>query len=97
MLLYRPVGLKELELIAQSGFKAFPPRLREQPKMSRHHVHLSVNVETARKVGMRHGSPVVLTVNAAEMHQAGYPFYCSANGVWLVDKVPPEFLTVLKI
>ena len=31
MLLYRPVGLKELELIAQSEFKAFPPRLREQP------------------------------------------------------------------
>jgi hypothetical protein len=31
MTLYRPVGLKELELIAQSGFKAFPPRLPIQP------------------------------------------------------------------
>jgi hypothetical protein len=31
MLLYRPVGLRELELIAQTGFKAFPPRLPEQP------------------------------------------------------------------
>jgi hypothetical protein len=31
MILYRPVGLKELELIAQSGFTAFPPRLPEQP------------------------------------------------------------------
>lgn len=31
MILYRPVGLKELELIAQSEFKAFPPRLPEQP------------------------------------------------------------------
>ncbi len=29
--LYRPVGTKELELIAASGFKAFPPRLPEQP------------------------------------------------------------------
>jgi hypothetical protein len=29
--LYRPVGSKELELIAASGFKAFPPRLPEQP------------------------------------------------------------------
>ena len=29
--LYRPVGLKELELIEQSGFYAFPPRLPEQP------------------------------------------------------------------
>jgi hypothetical protein len=31
MILYRPVGLKELELIAQADFKAFPPRLPEQP------------------------------------------------------------------
>lgn len=30
-LLYRPVGLKELCLIAEAGFKAFPPRLPEQP------------------------------------------------------------------
>jgi len=30
-ILYRPVGPKELELIRQTGFKAFPPRLPEQP------------------------------------------------------------------
>src|SRR5215813_8819706 len=29
--LYRPVGPAELELIRQSGFRAFPPRLPEQP------------------------------------------------------------------
>ena len=29
--LYRPVGPKELELIAASGFSQFPPRLPEQP------------------------------------------------------------------
>lgn len=29
--LYRPVGPKELELIRQSGYAAFPPRLPEQP------------------------------------------------------------------
>ena len=29
--LYRPVGLKEMELIAESGYKAFPPRLDWQP------------------------------------------------------------------
>jgi hypothetical protein len=29
--LYRPVGPVELELIRQSGFRAFPPRLPEQP------------------------------------------------------------------
>ena len=31
MILYRPVGLKELELIAASGWRAFPPRLSWQP------------------------------------------------------------------
>lgn len=31
MQLYRPVGLKELELIAESGFRAFPPRFAWQP------------------------------------------------------------------
>ena len=29
--LYRPVGQKEMELIASSGHRAFPPRLPEQP------------------------------------------------------------------
>jgi len=29
--LYRPVGPEELKLIEASGWKSFPPRLREQP------------------------------------------------------------------
>ena len=31
MKLYRPVGTKELRLIEESGYRAFPPRLPEQP------------------------------------------------------------------
>ncbi len=31
MLLYRPVGLRELELIERSGFREFPRRLEHQP------------------------------------------------------------------
>src|SRR5216684_1626460 len=31
IILYRPVGPKELELIAASGYREFPPRLPEQP------------------------------------------------------------------
>ena len=31
MILYRPVGTKELELIEKSGYKCFPPRLPVQP------------------------------------------------------------------
>lgn len=31
MILYRPVGTAELELIEQSNYRSFPPRLPEQP------------------------------------------------------------------
>lgn len=31
MILYRPIGTKELELIKQGGYTGFPPRLPDQP------------------------------------------------------------------
>lgn len=80
--LYHGTGEKAVELILQSGLI----------KMSRHHVHLSRDVETARRVGTRHGCPVVFAIAAAAMYKAGFTFYCSENGVWLVDAVPPEYL-----
>ena len=61
-------------------------------RMARHHVHLSPDVATAVRVGGRHGKPVVFAVDAAAMHAAGHLFYRSANGVWLVDTVPPAYL-----
>lgn len=64
-------------------------------KRSRHAVHLSADVETARKVGGRHGKPFVLTVDAARLHADGAVFHRSENGVWLVDAVPPQYLTPL--
>jgi putative RNA 2'-phosphotransferase len=63
-------------------------------RMHRHHVHLSGDLETAKKVGGRRGKPVVLKVDAARMRSDGHVFYRSANGVWLVDVVPPEYLSV---
>jgi putative RNA 2'-phosphotransferase len=63
--------------------------------MRRHHVHLSATVETATRVGARRGKPVVLRVDAARMAADGYRFFISANGVWLVDRVPPQYLTDL--
>ncbi|MFD7625148.1 RNA 2'-phosphotransferase [Streptomyces sp. NPDC059851] len=60
--------------------------------MARHHVHLSPDRETATRVGARRGRPVVLSVDAVAMHAAGHVFRVSANGVWLVDAVPPQFL-----
>jgi putative RNA 2'-phosphotransferase len=64
-------------------------------KMNRHHVHLSRDAVTAVKVGSRHGKPVVLAVAAGKMAGDGFEFFVSANGVWLVDRVPPEYLSAL--
>jgi len=62
--------------------------------MNRHAVHLSADVETATRVGARRGRPVVLTVDAARMAADGHRFRVSANGVWLTDAVPPEYVTI---
>lgn len=59
---------------------------------SRLYVHLSKDEETALKVGKRHGKPVLYRVLALKMHQDGYKFYLSANGVWLTKEVPKEYL-----
>ena len=64
-------------------------------KMARHHVHLSTDEKTARSVGARRGKPVIFAVDAAAMRGEDYEFFVSANGVWLVETVPPKFLRVL--
>lgn len=58
----------------------------------RHHVHLSSDRETAKKVGQRHGKPVILKVEAGAMDSAGHVFYRSDNGVWLTDHVPVQYI-----
>lgn len=83
--LYHGTGEKSVPAILELGLM----------KMSRHHVHLSQDIDTAHKVGSRHGRPVVLAIAADAMSQAGFTFYCSDNGVWLVDAVPPQYLTVI--
>ena len=60
--------------------------------MSRHDVHLSPDRQTARKVGARHGSPVILTVDAAAMARDGHTFRVTGNGVWLTASVPIAYL-----
>src|SRR5262249_35000973 len=63
--LYHGTGHRAVEAIRTKGLK----------KMSRHHVHLSADVETATRVGARHGRPVVFVVNAKAMHAASHTFY----------------------
>jgi len=60
----------------------------------RHHVHLSATPEQAAVVGARRGAPVVLEVLAGPMSEAGHLFLLSPNGVWLTERVPPEFIVL---
>ncbi len=82
--LYHGTGHQTTLVITRAGLQ----------KMGRNHVHLSKDVDTAQTVGARHGRPVIFQVNAAAMVDAGHLFYCSDNGVWLTDAVPPEFLAL---
>lgn len=59
---------------------------------TRRQVHLSADEATAHRVGQRHGEPVILRIEALRMHRRGFEFYRADNGVWLTDRIPPEFL-----
>ncbi|MWA04424.1 RNA 2'-phosphotransferase [Actinomadura sp. LD22] len=82
------------ELLYHGTTDAAAPAIRREGlrRMDRHAVHLSADPETARRVGARRGRPVVLVVEAGRMAAAGHAFRVSANGVWLADAVPPEYL-----
>jgi putative RNA 2'-phosphotransferase len=83
-LLYHGTATHFVDSIKQTGLR---PGKRQ-------HVHLSTDEETATAVGRRHGKPIVIIIQAGEMCAAGYPFYLSANGVWLTGSVPPEYLII---
>lgn len=88
-----PVPAPEV-LFHGTGHRAVDAILAEGLRpQGRHHVHLSGDPDTAVAVGRRQGRPVVLRVDARTMEDEGWTFYRSANGVWLVDHVPPQFLS----
>lgn len=80
--LYHGTVGKFMENIRAEGLK----------KMSRQHVHLSKDKETAAKVGSRRGVPQILTVRSGAMHRDGFKFYLSENNVWLTDEVPAKYI-----
>jgi putative RNA 2'-phosphotransferase len=84
-LLYHGTNIKAIEPILATGLD----------KMSRHHVHLTTDLNMACKVGGRRGKSAVLVVNTIAMIDDGYDFYCTDNDVWLVESVPPQYLELL--
>ena len=81
-LLYHGTATRFLDSIRERGLE----------RMERHAVHLSAETKLTFQVGGRHGKPVLLVIRAGDMHRAGHLFRCSANGVWLVDHVPAQYI-----
>ena len=80
--LYHGTGENSVQSIVETGLE----------KRTRQHVHLSSDVETAIRVGQRHGKPIVITVFAGKMYSDNFEFFVSDNGVWLTDNVPTKYL-----
>lgn len=83
--LYHGTATKNLDSIFKQGLL----------KGRRHHVHMSTNQVTMLQVGMRHGKPVLLKIDAGRMFADGHEFFVTDNQVWLTDHVPPNYVTVL--
>lgn len=81
-ILYHGTSEKSVQSIIDKGLE----------KQSRQHVHLSSDIETAIKVGQRHGKPFVFKVLAEQMYTDNFQFFISYNGVWLTENVPAKYL-----
>lgn len=82
--LFHGTARAALESILASGLKP----------MRRQYVHLTLEPELARRVGGRHGPPVLLRVHASAASSAGVPFYRANPAFWLADSVPARYLEV---
>lgn len=82
--LYHGTSKEVVDVVLQQGLK----------KMTRDHVHLSEDFDTAEKVGMRRKGPTyILDIDAARMYADGVKFYQSSNGVWLTNFVDPKYIS----
>ncbi len=85
-ILYHGTATKSLNSILEEGLKP----------MTRQYVHLSAEIETAKKVGTRHGEVVLLEIDTEKMTNDNVEFLISYNNVWLTKYVHPKYIKVIK-
>jgi len=86
-ILYHGTSGEAAEKILKEGIKA----------QERQYVHMSMDIETATKVGSRKDkTPVILEVDTEKAAQDGLKFYLGNETTWLADYIPPEYITVRK-
>jgi putative RNA 2'-phosphotransferase len=82
-MLYHGTSPQAVEAIMKEGLRP----------MERTHVHLSVDPDGARAVGLRKSAtPVLLNIRALDAHAQGHRFYQVDARIWLADAIPPAFL-----
>ena len=83
-LLYHGTAKRNIDSILEKGID----------KRNRQHVHLSNEIETAKNVGSRHGKPIIIIIDASQMHRDGIKFYLLKNKVWLTEFVDAKYITI---
>lgn len=83
VVLYHGTAAKNKDSILKHGIQS----------MNRQYVHLSDDIDTATEVGRRHGVPTVALVDCKAMLKDGHKFALAPNGLWLVDEVPPKYIS----
>lgn len=94
----RPVATPPAVLYHGTAHRFLAPILREGllPE-SRQYVHLSADIPMALQVGRRRDAhPVILRIDAKGAWQDGIRFHVGTQRVWLVEAVPPRYLSVLE-
>ena len=96
---YQPVPVDKVPLLLYHGTPLnFANKILSSigiQKMNRTHVHLSGDVQTAKKVAERRtdeGIPVILVINSAKMAEEGIKFFLADNGVWLTEFVDGKYI-----
>ena len=86
-ILYHGTCTRVKDIILKQGIK----------KMNRQYVHLSKDIETATKVGKRHGELLIFKIDCDRMVKDGIKFYISENGVYLTDYVDKKYIEILEV
>ena len=64
--------------------------------MSRQYVHLSTDIDKAKKVGRRRDdSPCILEIDSKRAYEDGVVFYHGNEKVWLADTISPCYVREL--
>ncbi|WOI21946.1 RNA 2'-phosphotransferase [Nonlabens ulvanivorans] len=61
---------------------------------SRQYVHLTDSIEMAKKIGSRHGKPILFEIDAISLIKDGWSFYRTEQNVWLTTDIPVSYVSL---